>query len=1332
MKLINLVIGKNINIKNHIEGGKKHLKRKLLSNSAIENVLMDSTIKMLDRYVGSNTLLAKRPIIEPILPLVKIPIYVAEQANASTENFLSLENCLEKFRTGDLNHCFLIGEGGMGKTYSLYNIWKYYIENYNLEKVIPIYLSLNELSESEKSYKNNLLQYIIDMYLGKDNSDDIKLSIKKYFQDQPNKSCCRVLLMLDGYNEVTKNTQDILNCIDDFSSKYKNVQIVITSRKNLTSLTQLQCFYRIYLQELSDYVIQEFLKSKKIVLQDFEAQLWNILRNPMMLTIFGEVYELSKAAQGELPSLHCYSSGELLRDYFDRLSQARALQDYQRETLISTKYIIPYIGWRMERDNLWQIDKIYIVDIIDEALKELKKNWRFIKKIIDPDMIIDPEFVETLNSNHIMAIIELHLAYFQSIDKNGEVKLSFLHQHIRDFMAASYIFVQMKFAIIQNSVVPLKKVFSSSLCSGPVSRFIGELCSEHKYRAVLNRSGLWSIPEMPRKYSMIETQKSLDLLRNKFGDGNEWCVRCIVDIISITRRELAGCNLSCLDLTKTSINSIICSRYSNGQYLAANFSGSLLNNETLLPTGHSAGVGCLTVIHDYYLLSMAADGIICYSLPQKNVVKEMIDLSVICKIDYKEHFRIIDCCTFSDSVDGDVKKTYFVTIDLVGNIVLWEASSSIYSECDLKLTELDQQYNKNKPISKLAKGDQKESFFVSYCDGSIEEYSILNRKLQRSKLIWESQRENIKGHMRRFCSISFDKQNHRLIFSWKLSLYYYDIDTQKVNSISLDFPEEITNLRNVQIRNLEYSKISNSLILSISSVSKNFLLIYKIKENEFVCLQNLQNQKEEDDTSFGHIAFSEKENLFLITSNNGRIYEYEYRDDNKTYQIIREYHEPEGLHSNMAMKYAIYYRADYVISASIDRSTKVWDHSNGWIITSISGYYNGLRKMAADISGRYIWIASYDSTVIQWDIRDKKVVQKLIGHTGWVWDVKQLNDNEVVSCSDDKVVKLWNTSTGTVLKNIKTHKEKVQAVTACENTFYSVGDDGRVYLHKRGEKGDSEPIFLGDFAFKHRILSITHSSDFKRLLLGGANEYDQRDINYDKLADEKKNLTKMIGYSLEDGKLELKSEWHNGWFRDIKYSADNKWILVSGLIKNVNLEDREHIVFLWENRERGYLGEPTYILTGHTNYVVRAQFYPSNVDGKDLIVFTASEDNTVNIYLINENNKKICEPQIRLKHASYVFDIIFSQDSNICYTIDLNGYLYSWDCKKIFTQSKGSQLEYTDNRFCSIEFRNVCGLWVSGCDFSRLQLKAVLSNEMLDALKRHNSQIGWRNDNEIK
>ena len=60
---------------------------------------------------------------------------------------------------------------------------------------------------------------------------------------------------------------------------------------------------------------------------------------------------------------------------------------------------------------------------------------------------------------------------------------------------------------------------------------------------------------------------------------------------------------------------------------------------------------------------------------------------------------------------------------------------------------------------------------------------------------------------------------------------------------------------------------------------------------------------------------------------------------------------------------------------------------------------------------RYAYSGGRDRQIIQWGLKENKFCRKFLGHAGWVWSLRGLNDEDrtLVSGSWDKTVKFWDT-----------------------------------------------------------------------------------------------------------------------------------------------------------------------------------------------------------------------------------------------------------------------------------------------------------------------------------
>ncbi len=50
------------------------------------------------------------------------------------------------------------------------------------------------------------------------------------------------------------------------------------------------------------------------------------------------------------------------------------------------------------------------------------------------------------------------------------------------------------------------------------------------------------------------------------------------------------------------------------------------------------------------------------------------------------------------------------------------------------------------------------------------------------------------------------------------------------------------------------------------------------------------------------------------------------------------------------------------------------------------------------------------------DMNTSECLKTFEGHTDWVLCVKLVNENQIVSCSEDKTIKIWDIETGDCIK----------------------------------------------------------------------------------------------------------------------------------------------------------------------------------------------------------------------------------------------------------------------------------------------------------------------------
>ena len=134
-----------------------------------------------------------------------------------------------------------------------------------------------------------------------------------------------------------------------------------------------------------------------------------------------------------------------------------------------------------------------------------------------------------------------------------------------------------------------------------------------------------------------------------------------------------------------------------------------------------------------------------------------------------------------------------------------------------------------------------------------------------------------------------------------------------------------------------------------------------------------------------------------------------------------------------------------VVSASSDKTLKVWDLDTGRVVTTLEGHTRSVWSCAVTPDGRRVVSASGDKTLKVWDLDTSRVVTTLGGHTGRVNGCVVTPDGwRVVSASDDKTLKVWDLNTGRVVTTLEGHTGRVNG---CAVTL-----DGRCVVSASGDK----------------------------------------------------------------------------------------------------------------------------------------------------------------------------------------------------------------------------------------------------------------------------------------
>jgi F-box/WD-40 domain protein MET30 len=119
-----------------------------------------------------------------------------------------------------------------------------------------------------------------------------------------------------------------------------------------------------------------------------------------------------------------------------------------------------------------------------------------------------------------------------------------------------------------------------------------------------------------------------------------------------------------------------------------------------------------------------------------------------------------------------------------------------------------------------------------------------------------------------------------------------------------------------------------------------------------------------------------------------------------------------------------------LITASMDRTLKVWDWRSGKCIRTLEGHTEGV--VCLNFGSDLLASGSVDTTVKVWNFRTGECFT-LRGHKDWVnavilWDGQDKPNKMLFSASDDGTVRLWDLALRVCVRQFEGHVGQVQSI----------------------------------------------------------------------------------------------------------------------------------------------------------------------------------------------------------------------------------------------------------------------------------------------------------------
>ncbi|MDO5338084.1 MAG: hypothetical protein Q4E89_11645 [Eubacteriales bacterium] len=225
-----------------------------------------------------------------------------------TGDSVLLEDFIRNLLSEQGSSVLLIGSGGAGKTTALLRTAYMQKAGYSSSAPAVSFLSLYGFTQNNSSY---IKDRILENLKFKPETDSMEtarhelLSLLSSPMHTKNGDCPKLLLLLDGLNEVSCSTELLLREIESLN-QLPGVRILMTSRSEENAVS----FPRFYLKPLPETEVRRTLSVNGLLPPENAAML-QLLQSPMMLSVF------IQTALGQDKQLFIETQEQLLEYYFD-------------------------------------------------------------------------------------------------------------------------------------------------------------------------------------------------------------------------------------------------------------------------------------------------------------------------------------------------------------------------------------------------------------------------------------------------------------------------------------------------------------------------------------------------------------------------------------------------------------------------------------------------------------------------------------------------------------------------------------------------------------------------------------------------------------------------------------------------------------------------------------------------------------------------------------------------------------------------------------------------------------------------------------------------------
>jgi WD40 repeat protein len=135
----------------------------------------------------------------------------------------------------------------------------------------------------------------------------------------------------------------------------------------------------------------------------------------------------------------------------------------------------------------------------------------------------------------------------------------------------------------------------------------------------------------------------------------------------------------------------------------------------------------------------------------------------------------------------------------------------------------------------------------------------------------------------------------------------------------------------------------------------------------------------------------------------------------------------------------------YLVSASDDKTIKMWDIENNQCYKTLEGHSGGVTSLILLPDGKFA-SGSYDKTIKIWDYNTYHCIKTLKGHSNNISSLLLLKSGKLASASDDRKIKIWQHDSNTAYKHvhdIHAHNDVVSTLINLVGNYFASGSNDK-------------------------------------------------------------------------------------------------------------------------------------------------------------------------------------------------------------------------------------------------------------------------------------------------